>query len=292
VSAVHFRGGRRPPYPEHVKPRLKLGPYLRAAELPPVPPVVDYMSKVADWPVYLNTDIGDCTMAAAGHMIEAWTAYGQGETVKVTDADVLKAYEDVSGYQPDDPATDQGAIMQDCLNYFRKVGVGGHTIVAFAELNVADQQEIRAALHLFGHVYVGANVPYSALYQFDQGKPWDVVRRSPIAGGHAVNVGYAADGHNLRCVTWGAVQELTARWWDAYVEEAWVAVSGEWLSAAGASPPGLDLAQLGEAFTSLTGEPFPLIPPDPGPPAPPPSAGPADVQLAAAVRAWLAAKNL
>jgi len=262
-----MRLGRRAPYPEHERPRLKLAAFLRTGALPPTPPVVDYVSKVGEWPMYANDEIGDCTTAAAGHMIEAWTAYGQGRTVQVTEADVIAAYSAVSGYDPRDPSTDQGAVMQDVLDYWRRTGIGGHRILAFAELDVTDLEQVRAALYLFGHVYVGVDFPQSAMDQFDAGRPWDVVRRSPILGGHAVDLGYAADGRNYACVTWGAVQELTPRWWSAYVEEAWVVASPEWVSATGGTPPGLDVAALGAAFEALTGEPspFPAPVPDPTP---------------------------
>ncbi|MEV8638075.1 hypothetical protein AB0395_41130 [Streptosporangium sp. NPDC051023] len=250
-----LRLGRRPPRPEEQAPRLKLAPFLRA--LPAVPPVVDYLSKVTGWPMYANDQVGDCTVAAAGHMVQAWTRYGRGATVTVTEADVIRAYSAVTGYDPARPETDQGAVMQDVLGYWRRVGVGGHRIVAFAAVNPADLGEVRAALHLFGHVYVGANLPASALAQFEQGRSWSPVPGSPIAGGHAINVGYVS-ARSLRAVTWGRVQSMTTAWWRCYVEEAWVAISPEWLSTAGRTPTGLDLAGLGQAFTTLTGEPFAL----------------------------------
>jgi len=53
--------------------------------------------------MYSNDTIGDCTCAAAGHMIEAWTALASGKTVTVTTAAVVKAYSAISGYRRPTP---------------------------------------------------------------------------------------------------------------------------------------------------------------------------------------------
>lgn len=285
-----MRFGRLPPYPENVKPRLRLTPYLRLDQIPPTPRVVDYMSRVTQWPMYRNDEIGCCTCAAAGHMIQGWTTYGQGHTVTISDDDVIAAYSAISGYDPRDPSTDQGAVMQDALNHWRKNGIGGRRILAFAQLDHRDHDEVTAALHLFGHIYVGALITREAMTQFERRQPWDVGRRSsPILGGHAFAVGFAADGSTYQCATWGTTQKLTRRWWDAYVEEAWVAISPDWISTAGTTPPGLDVQALGAAFTILTGEPSPFPAPAP---VPGPAVDEADRALAEAMRAWMHAKGL
>src|SRR5437879_3603415 len=152
---IQFRHGRKPPHPEDTHPRLKLAHFLTGT-LPPVPATVDYLSKVTDWPMYGNDDWGDCVWAMIGHTIEAATAYGQGKTVEVTEADVLKGYSDVTGFdphagRPGENPTDQGTVIQDALSYWRKTGVGGHKILAFAQVDHRNQDEVATALYLFGH---------------------------------------------------------------------------------------------------------------------------------------------
>jgi hypothetical protein len=289
---ITFRAGRLAPHPADTHPRLRLTPFLTAAA---VPAVVDYIFKVDAWPVYLNDQLGDCTIAAQGHMEEAWSCYGRATTVKVTDQDVLTAYQAVSGYRPGHPNTDNGAVMQDVLSYTRKTGLAGHTIAAYAQLDHQNMTEVKTALYHFGHVYVGVNLPQSAMDQFNAGQPWDVVADDGgILGGHAINLGYAADGM-YKIVYWGRVVDVTPAWWAKYVAEAWTSISLEWLSAAGVSPEGLDLASLGEAFAQLTGEanPFPNPTPEPpGPgPQPAPSADPLDRALAAALKPWVAERH-
>lgn len=279
--------GRLPAHDPATHPRLQLGPALDLSTIAP-PAAVDELSAVADWPMYLNDSLGDCTIAAAGHMIEAWTRLGRGTTVEISDAQVLTAYEAVGGYRPGHPDTDQGAVMQDVLGYWRKTGIGGQKILAFAELDVRNAAEVRAALWLFGHVYIGLNVPLSAEQQFDAGQPWDVVANDGgIQGGHAVDVG-AYDANGVRLVTWAAVQRMTAAFWAKYVEEAWVVVDEAWISQAGGSPPGLDTAALNAQYQALTGQPgpFPVGPPPPPPPTPAPPADP-DQALAAVAHPWV-----
>lgn len=259
---MEFHGGRLPPTP--AKPRLRLATYVEAASS--APPLVDYMSKVKTWPMYLNDRIGNCTCAGAGHIIEGESTYGRGTTELITDDDVVTAYSAVSGYDPKTGRNDNGAVMQEVLSYWRKTGIGGHRILAFAEVDHADVEQLRSALATFGSLYIGINFPKSAMTQFNERKPWDVVLGSRIEGGHAINAGwYDAESATWKIVTWGAVQEMTQDFWDAYVDEAWVVIAPEWLDEAGASPGGLDLHALGQDFATLTGErnPFPLHPPAP-----------------------------
>jgi hypothetical protein len=310
---ARYKLGRTAPHPAETHPRLRLGDFL--ASYPPAPAVVDYIGKVADWPMFKNDELGDCTCAGIAHMLEAWTTYGSGKTVEVTDADVVKLYEAVGGYVPGDPSTDQGANMQDVLTFMRKTGMAGHKILAFASVDVGNTAELEAAMALFGHVYVGVNLPAIAQDQFSNGQPWDVVADDGgIEGGHAITWGYAAKGADHKVITWGAVQQATPAWFARYVEEAWVVVSQDFVDAAGDNPEGLDTAAMGAAFTAMTGEPSPFRPspqPVPGPsPRPVPPADPdaalvaaltpwlatrhegANAKAAAAVRTWMAAKNL
>jgi hypothetical protein len=285
LSSIAFKDGRRPPHPEHTHPRIKFAQIRgNAAALPPHPSLVDYVTRVADWPMYLNDRYGDCVWAAIGHIIEAATTYGMGTTIKVTDADLTKGYHDVTGFDPDDPSTDQGTVIQDALSYWRKTGVGGHKILAYAQVDVSNAEEIAEALWLFGHLELGINFPSTAMDQYDAGEPWDVVPGASIEGGHAVNLGQARTsakvplerrarllGKNARgnyeVVTWGRVVEMTPAFWDAYVEEAWIVITPEWEQATGGSPAGIDKVKLGGLFTLMTGEPSPFdaSAPDPVP---------------------------
>lgn len=283
---IEFKGGRLPNDP--TKARLKLRPLLEAAVT--YPENKDWYSRVSSWPMYLNDRYGDCTCATVGHIIQQLTTYGEGKTETISDADVIKAYSAVSGFNPATGANDDGAVIQDVLNYWRKQGIGGHKIVAFAEVDVNNMNEVRQAVNLFGNVYLGINFPNTAMDQFNAGKPWDYVRGAYSEGGHAINAVYydVSDG-KLKVITWGRVQEMTQAFWDKYVDEAWVVISEEWLDANRRNPDGVDVSVLGEQFTEITGEasPFPVTPsPEPKPVAPS-----VDDDFAAVASEWLSTKH-
>jgi hypothetical protein len=165
----------------------------------------------------------------------------RGHDGQVTDDDVIAFYSGSTGYDPADPSTDQGGVMQDVMAYWRREGIAGHRIAAFFELDPHDLDEVRAALYLFGGVNLGIALPQSALDQIDAGQPWDATsRHARIVGGHDVwLVEMDADG-NGTVVTWGQLQKFTRAFWDRYIArnggEAWAACSLEWIADDGISP--------------------------------------------------------
>jgi hypothetical protein len=221
---------------------LSLGQYVDRAELPTPPADLDLTEKVAEWPMYANDLVGDCTTAAAGHMIEAWTAAVQGHAVEITEASVLAAFDRVKLV---DPATgEEGAIELDVLKEWRKNGIGDHRIGAFARVSVHDHELLSTAAWLFGGLYIGLQMPISAQGQ----TTWDWLGRltGPARpgswGGHAVDV-VRYDADSLTVVTWGRLQEMTWRFWDRYCEEAYCILSPDFLDGDHA-PNGFDLKAL------------------------------------------------
>src|SRR5205814_6126224 len=97
---------------------LRLARYVDRAKLPPPPPDLDLAAAVLHWPMYANDRIGDCTTAAAAHMIEAWTAPTRGHAVAVTQRSVLLAFDKVK--QVDPVTGEEGAVELDVLGYWRK----------------------------------------------------------------------------------------------------------------------------------------------------------------------------
>ena len=248
--------GRTKPYTRAEKPRLVIDHYLDTAALPAPPAVVDRASGVLDWPMYGNDTIGDCTIATAGHEIQAWTSCA-GAEVTIPESAVIEAYSAVSGYNPATGANDNGANVQDVLGYWRKTGVGGHKIAGFAELAGIDNLTLaKQCLQIFGTVYLGINVPQSAIDQFHAGEPWTYTGDRNIVGGHAIPVQYWQTDvtGEIQVVTWGQRQRMTRAFWHNYVEEAWVIFSPDWEEANGGTPSGYSVDQLRAAFTTLTGD--------------------------------------
>lgn len=246
-----FVYGKLDPHPEDTHPRVYLSDHLQT--LTPVPEVVDWASRIGMWPMYMNDRLGDCTCAALGHALESWTTYSQGKTLLLPDSAILSLYEAVSGYDPQTGANDHGAVEQDVLAHVQKQGFGGHKILAFAQVDHKNLDEMKRALDFFGTVYLGFQVPKSAEDQFARELPWTPVLGSPNVGGHAIDL-QKWDGEYMYAVTWGRLQPMTAEFWLEYGDEAWVIVTEDWLDSKGQSPLGLDIQGLVAEFRGLTGQ--------------------------------------
>lgn len=221
---------------------LKLGKYLKS-ELPRAPVAQDWTKGIASWGMMLNDIHSDCTIAAAGHAVQVWSAHTSGE-VTLPDPVLLSYYEQWDGYNPNDPSTDGGGVELDVLNAWQKSSFDKHKLVAYADPAFANLEEIRQAIHLFGGVYIGLTLPMTAKTQ----AVWDVApnggddAKPGSWGGHAVFVPkYDAD--TFTCITWGAPKPMTVAFWKEYVDEAHALLSHDWLEAKG-SPSGFDLAEL------------------------------------------------
>lgn len=238
--------------PPRVDPRtLRLAQYVDRTVLPAPPPELDLGAAVPDWPMYANDRIGDCTTAAAGHMIEAWCEAAAGHAVEVADTDVLDAFEAVKIV---DPMTgEEGAVELDVLRFWRRHGIGGHRIAAFADVAPADHDLVRTGTWLFGGLYIGLQLPSGRATSSSGTGPGSLAGLDAPGswGGHAVNV-IAYDGAGLTVVTWGALQRMTWSFWERYCDEAWAIISPDFL-AGGRSPAGFDLPALQHDLALVSG---------------------------------------
>ena len=232
-SLAHLRLGR---LPSRNDPRtLQLAKYLPVAGLPKRPTSCDWTHNVPAWPMYGNDTLGDCTIAAAGHMIEAWSVAAGAPKVPPYQA-ILDAY-----WHTGD-GTDDGRVETDVLNYWRKTGIGGDKITAYVAVDPRNIEHVKLATWLFGGLYLGINLPISAQKQ----RKWSVTH-GPDAepgswGGHAVPI-VAYSLSTLTVVTWGALMKMTVGFHQEYTEEAYAVISPDFL-AGGRSPAGFDMAAL------------------------------------------------
>ncbi len=234
---------------------LRLARYLGPA-LPPPPREVNWAAGVTGWPMYDNDRYGDCTCAAAGHMVEVWTA-AAGRQRTPTAAAVLRMYEH---FTP--PGPENGCSMLDVLRYWRATGLGKDRIGAFALLAPGSVKQARVSMALFGGCYLGLMLPEFVVDADDiLAVPWTLRpygmrgdgAPDPMAG-HCVNaVGY--DRRNVYVVTWGTIKAMSWGFYGAYCDEAYAVLSSDFL-AKEKSPAGFDLAQLKadlQAITSVEG---------------------------------------
>jgi hypothetical protein len=229
---------------------LPLSNYMKALSVT-FPPVHAWERNIA-WGVLANDTIGDCTIAAALHLIMGWQAVANaGTPIQFTDQDAISLYSTITGYNPADPSTDQGAAETDVLNYWKTTGMNGHKIAGYTSLDVSNIEMIKAAVFLFGGVYLGFQVP-NYIMSVAPGGSWSQTpgADTTIVGGHAIYIcGYGADGVTI--VSWG--QTFTFDWdfWTAYVDEGYALVSTDWVKKSGKAPSGLDLSALLADLTAV-----------------------------------------
>jgi hypothetical protein len=212
--------------PVHRPGAIQLAAYLPAKRIP-VPDTIDNYSCVKNWGMMRNDVAGDCTCAAAGHAIQAWTAMNGRELV-LSDEEIIKAYSAVSGYDPATGANDNGAVEADVLHYWMNTGFGGHKLDNYAVIETRSRYQMKLAMFLFGDAYTGIALPLSAQQQ----SIWTSVHGEDSEagswGGHAVPlVGY--DENTATCITWGAPLKMTWAFQRRYMDEAYAPLSVDWV---------------------------------------------------------------
>jgi hypothetical protein len=245
---------------------LKLKDYIDKDVLPTPPDSTNDYTAFVDWLMFLNDTLGCCGIAGLYHLLMLWIKQG-GKIPEIEDANVLKVYEDISGYNPDDPSTDVGVNLRDVLSYWKNTGVPDkngilHKIGAYVLLNRLDHLEVKIAQYLFSGLYIGFNVPAFVMKLAQQGKLyWDVQDTDiDIEGGHCViPAGYgkftlqvvSVSKEGVYFISWGKVYFMTWDFWDTYVDEVWCILDEEFLNN-GKSPDGFDLTQLQKDLADIT----------------------------------------
>jgi len=232
---------------------FRLRDYLAVSTLPSPPTKTGHQNVSIPWGMLGNDSYGDCVLAGAGHETMFWNREA-GKTVNITTADALSDYTAITGFNPNDPNTDQGTDMQVAASYRRKTGIEDsvrtrHKVAAYLAITPGNKLEMKQAIYLFDAVGIGIQFPKSAMDQFNAGKPWSVVASSPIEGGHYIPaIGY--DSKYVYIVTWGKVQKMTWSFFTRYCDEAIAYLSQEFLTG-GKSPEGFDSATLNADLAKL-----------------------------------------
>lgn len=208
-----------------------------------------------------NDEMGNCTCAGVGHMIQIWTAANGGE-VTISDDDVVAAYKAITklvngvAYDPADPSTDTGLALLDVLKYWRTTGIGGHKIGGFAKLDHNDLDEIRAAGHAFGGLYTGAMLPLSA--QAAIGATWTGGNGQGADapgswGGHCMALVAASSSGSggVKYITWGKRQDADMSWVTECADEMYAIFSSDWVTGAKPAPSGLNILELQSYLANL-----------------------------------------
>jgi hypothetical protein len=279
--------GRRSP---KNAPALKLGPLLTGT-VPAHPASADYLTRIGGWKMLGNADYGDCVAVAMGNIRKVMTATLGEKPYDPTLDDVLAFYKTQNPKFPSqDDGMDEQTALEDMLSH-GDLYYDGVKPLAFAKVDVANEQELDAAVAIFGPSLIGITVTNANEDEFSAGKPWDYVSGSPDAGGHAVvQGGYDESTKTGEFETWAEITRYTDRFRQQQLQEFWAIIWPEHLRSK-AFMEGVDQAALATAYTALTGRPFPVQPaptPTPAPvgPVTPPAVDPVDQALAVAQLTW------
>lgn len=226
--SLKYKLGKLPARPDSVK--FKLTDY--ATTLPTPPKSFGHQKLVSDWGMLGNDQYGDCVWAGAGHETMLWNKEANKDVI-ITTADSLSDYSVVTGFNPNDPNTDQGTDMQVAASYRRKTGVraavGRHKVGAYLAIKLGDVNELKTAIYLFSGVGIGFNFPDYAMDEFNTGQSWHLKSGGTIEGGHYVPaVGYSS--RYIYVISWGKVVKMTWGFYKKYCDEAICYLSEDFLT--------------------------------------------------------------
>ncbi len=247
-KALKGKFGRKPP---KNTPSLALASYLTGV-VPVHPASEDYLSRLTNWQMLGNDQCEDCVAVTWANMRRLVTAALATENYPTMDQ-VVALY---MTQNPNFPTQDDGMDIQTCLEYLNSSGgPDGTKVVAFAKVDFSNLDEVKAALAIFGCLWLGINVQQANMDEFASSQPWDYISGSPNEGGHSVlGGGYSTTpSDDVRFVTWAKETGFTDNFWSKQVEEAWAVIWPEQLGTV-EFEQGVNLAQLAADYQALTGK--------------------------------------
>lgn len=240
--------------PRTFRPEIPHWSALRQMKAPvPIPDAKNWLDGMSgNFGMMLNDQLGDCTCAGMYHARQVWTFNASGVEVTEPDSAVLDAYEEACGYDPTNPATDEGGAEQNVLSWWTKTGLettdGRDKLAAFIELDPRNLFDVKEAIYECGLVYIGFNVPNWLMASGQVPAVWDAntTGDNSIVGGHCVvlpGYDFSGSGELFDLISWGSSYQMTASFWNQFVDEAYALFDASWLAKTGKTPLGLTLAQ-------------------------------------------------
>jgi len=254
-----FKLGKKPAAPRPTD--FNYTDFAAAVQLPSVPSRFGHGTAYADWKMLGNDHYGDCVWAGAAHEHMLLNKVIHQNDVSFDDSTVLGDYAAATGFDPNDPSTDNGTDVHDALSYRRHIGIADatgtrHLIGAYVSLDPKNWDHLEQAAYIFGAVGIGFEFPASAMDQFNAGEPWDYVAGAKIEGGHYVPVvGSLHAPDQASAITWGKRQVFTRDFYEHYNDEAWAYITPEQLRSDGTGLHGFDMEKLNTFLATLRRQP-------------------------------------
>jgi hypothetical protein len=290
-SRFHGRTVKFGCLPPRAPIKRMLREYLTTVPLPPPPPSTNYRADAGPSLIqmFVNGLLGCCVISGRYHNIGLWT----GGAFIASDAQVIRDYSAITGYDPGNPATDRGTDPVAALEWYAAndaadgsriagaVGFDGARVATPAGLD-----QLKQAIDLFiGGGWLTYCLPDAWVNPLpsSNGFVWDVAGPADPSNGHCTAIlDYGPQGVVID--TWGMWGTVTWAAVAAYCTAAagglvYIMLTPDQVAAATLKAPnGLDWPQLVADFPALGGTssivpvtvspgPVPVIP---GPVIPPP----------------------
>lgn len=248
--------GKKPAAPRPTD--FKFADFAAAIKLPSVPSRFGHGTAYADWQMLGNDRNGDCVWAGAAHEHMLLNKVVHGTDVPFDDNAVLGDYTAATGFDPNDPSTDNGTDVHAALDYRRKTGIADangtrHQIGAYVSLDPKNWQHLEQAAYIFGAVGIGFEFPNTAMDQFNAGEPWDYVPGTPPPkeGHYVPTVGSLHAPDQASAISWAKRQVFTVAFYEQYNDESWVYITPEELHNNQTGLHGFDMEKLNSYLTAL-----------------------------------------
>ena len=196
--------------------------------------------------------LGCCTCSALGHAEQVWSFNATGQMRTIPNPFILKNYEIFCGYNPADPSTDQGGVLQDILTKLMQTGFqtpeGQDTPLGYVEVDPRLLSDVREVIALGGIGYAGIDV-LDSWTEADAGGVWDT-DSSPVAGRHCIVLaGY--DAMSLYAISWGMRFRMTTRAFLSNCDEFYWIADRNWFEQTGQTPGGITRDELLAAMQTV-----------------------------------------
>jgi hypothetical protein len=267
--------------PDRHAPTLKLGDYLDKAKIAPQPASCDWSGPAM--PVISNIEgndaVGDCVLAEEAHFIGVVTG-NANSLYAYTTAQTLAAYSAITGYDPSNPASDQGTDPVVCLNYFtRNKYADGSILAGYAMVDSTNVEEVKFAINGLGNLKIWLGLPNTYVNPMPSasGFVWGVGTPNAQQGHCIGSPGYnsprvvGSNDQGVQVMTWGLIGTMT---WAAIAQLCTPGAGGglavrmttDWINKnSDSTPSGFALPDLVSDYNTMFGQAIPI----PGPPRPP-----------------------
>ena len=237
--------------------------------VPHHPPYVDYLAHLGgQWNMLGNERAGDCVSVTWANFRRLVTATLTNRTVYPNQDQVWQFYRTQNpNFDPNNgnnngpgSSADGGMVIQEALNdLHQNGGPDGTKIVAFARINVANPDEVKAAIAILGAVWTGIDVYDNNESEFSQEQPWQFIPGTQLLGGHSVLTGGFGTTLGLatqltgdeKFITWADETSFTDHYWASAVREAWAVIWPEHLGTRGFEK-GIDGNRLRKLYRQFT----------------------------------------